>query len=127
MFSKKKTNEEMPSGSSPSRSNKGSQEVCSIAAGTEIKGSIETAANLRLEGKVQGNVKCQGRLFMSASGKITGDIRSESAALQGNVEGDIFSSDLLHLHSGSLIKGDIKAKRLVVEDGARFDGECSMG
>lgn len=127
MFSKKKTSEKSVSMPTPNKANRGSQEVCSIAVGTEIRGSIETSANLRLEGKVEGDVKCNGRLFMSESGKITGDIRSESAALQGRVQGDIISSDLLHLYSSSIIKGDIQAKRLLIEDGASFDGECSMG
>lgn len=126
MFSKKKSTESTTTATA-SKAALSSQEVCSIAAGTEIRGSIETSANLRLEGSVEGNIKCNGRLFMSQSGKITGDIRSESAALQGRVQGDIISSDLLHLYSSSIIRGDIQAKRLVVEDGASFDGDCSMG
>ena len=35
--------------------------------------------------------------------------------------------DLLDLKKSARIEGDIITKKIVVEEGARFDGTCSMG
>jgi cytoskeletal protein CcmA (bactofilin family) len=59
-------------------------------------------------------------------GLVEGSIHSKDLLLAGRVKGNVVVSGKVFLESKSFIQGDVKASRLVVDDGARFDGKCSM-
>ncbi|MES2731787.1 MAG: polymer-forming cytoskeletal protein [Bacteroidota bacterium] len=98
-----------------------------IAKGTTIEGNTETAGNLRIEGKVVGNVKTKGKMFQGNSSLIDGNILSQNAELAGEVKGKVEIADLLILKATAVIHGDIITSKLVVESGATFNGSCKMG
>jgi cytoskeletal protein CcmA (bactofilin family) len=43
------------------------------------------------------------------------------------VTGDVTARQKLELRAGSKVTGNIRAPRVVVEEGAHFEGQCSMG
>ena len=45
-----------------------------IVAGTEINGDLTSDSNIHLEGEVNGNVSCAGRVVIGSSGKINGNL-----------------------------------------------------
>jgi cytoskeletal protein CcmA (bactofilin family) len=47
-------------------------------------------------------------------------------AISGKVHGTVTVSEKLVLENKSILRGDIKATRLVVDEGALFDGGCKM-
>ena len=98
-----------------------------LGQGTIINGEINSDADIRIDGIVKGNVISKGKIVLGASGQIDGDIRSENAYLEGRVNGRVEVSDLLILCKTSFINGDIVIKKLVVEEGAKFNGKCTMG
>jgi cytoskeletal protein CcmA (bactofilin family) len=98
-----------------------------LGRGTIINGEINSDADIRIDGTVKGNVISKGKIVLGASGQIDGDIRSENAYLEGRVNGKVEVSDLLILSKTSFINGDIVIKKLVVEEGAKFNGKCTMG
>ncbi len=97
-----------------------------IVAGTIIKGDIDTNSDFRFEGTLAGNLKTKGKLIVGASGEVKGEIHCKNCDVEGKVEGKITVSELLTLKSTSNILGDISAKRLAIEPGARFTGNCQM-
>ena len=58
-----------------------------LAAGTTIKGNIITETDFRLDGKVEGDISCNGKIVIGPKGSVTGNIVSENA--------DIFVQPLL--------------------------------
>ena len=98
-----------------------------LGQGTVINGEINSDADIRIDGTVRGNVVSKGKIVLGASGLIEGDIRSENAYLEGRVNGKVEVADLLILSKSSFINGDIMIKKLVVEEGAKFNGKCTMG
>lgn len=101
--------------------------TCIIAKGTVIEGTIRTTENLRVDGKIKGEVHCDKRLVMDAAGVIEGNIHAGESSIKGKVMGTVSVSNTLHLLESSFIKGDIKAKKLHVEEGAKYDGKCLIG
>ena len=91
-----------------------------LAAGTTIKGNIITETDFRLDGKVEGDISCNGK------GSVTGNIVSENAEILGEVDGSVKVSAKLILKSTAIIKGDIYTQSLEIEPNARFNGACSM-
>jgi cytoskeletal protein CcmA (bactofilin family) len=97
-----------------------------LCQGTQIKGNIEADRDLRIDGDVEGNITCTGKVVVSQTGIISGKIACVNAEIGGRVVGDIVVSELLTLRSTANIEGDVKTKSLVVEPSAVFNGTCSM-
>ena len=97
-----------------------------LAAGTTIKGNIITETDFRLDGKVEGDISCTGKIVIGPKSSVTGNIVSENAEILGEVDGSVKVSAKLILKSTAIIKGDIYTQSLEIEPNARFNGACSM-
>lgn len=98
-----------------------------IAKGTVLEGSLETAGNIRIEGTVIGNITTEAKIVLGQPSKISGDVVARNAEVEGELKGNIRISDTLILKPTSLIHGDIITNKLIVESGATFNGACRMG
>lgn len=117
MFSKedKKTTEDL------------SQTSNTIGKETILEGSLESVGNVRIEGKVYGNVKAKAKFVMGAEAYVDGSVVARSAEVGGKIRGNIEVSEMLILKPSAVINGDILTNQLVVEPGATFNGGCKMG
>ena len=98
-----------------------------IGKETVLEGSIESAGNIRIEGKVFGNAKAKAKFVMGNDAYVDGNVVARSAEVGGNIRGNIEISELLILKPTAVINGDILTNQLVVEPGATFNGGCKMG
>lgn len=97
-----------------------------IATGTSIKGNIITETDFRLDGKVEGDIICKGKLIIGPKGNVLGNIESDNAEILGEVCGSVKVKAKLILKSTATIKGDIFSQSLEIEPNARFNGACTM-
>jgi cytoskeletal protein CcmA (bactofilin family) len=98
-----------------------------IGKGTFLEGNVETYGNIRIEGKVTGNVKSKSKVALGPSSFVQGNVMAQNADLEGEVKGRIEVAELLVLKATAVIHGDIVTGKLVVEPGALFNGSCKMG
>ena len=98
-----------------------------IGKGTVLEGSLETYGNIRVEGKVNGNVKTKSKVALGQSSRVEGNILAQNAEVAGEVHGTVEVTDLLLLKPTAVIHGDIITNKLIVESGAAFNGSCKMG
>lgn len=98
-----------------------------IGKGTVLEGNIETFGNIRIEGKVIGNIKSKSKIALGNSSHIDGNIIAQNADVEGEVKGRIEISEMLILKATAVVHGDIITGKLVVEPGAVFNGSCKMG
>lgn len=98
-----------------------------IGKETVLEGSIESAGNIRVEGKVFGNAKAKAKFVMGPDAYVDGNVVARSGEVGGNIRGNIEISELLILKPTAVINGDILTNQLVVEPGATFNGGCKMG
>ncbi|HNP07421.1 MAG TPA: polymer-forming cytoskeletal protein [Cyclobacteriaceae bacterium] len=98
-----------------------------IGKGTVLEGNIETYGNIRIEGKVIGNIKSKSKIALGNSSQVEGNIIAQNADLEGEVKGRIEISEMLILKATAVVHGDIITGKLVVEPGAVFNGTCKMG
>lgn len=98
-----------------------------IGKGTFLEGNVETYGNIRIEGKVIGNIKSKSKVALGPSSLVQGNIISQNADIEGEVKGRIDVAELLVLKATAVINGDISTGKLVVEPGAVFNGTCKMG
>lgn len=101
--------------------------INSIMEGTSIEGEVKSDSNIRIDGRVKGTIHVRGRLIVGASGLVEGDVTCQSSDIEGTVNGKITCQDLLSLKATAKLTGDIHTKKLSIEPGAVFAGNCSMG
>ncbi|MBC6399499.1 MAG: polymer-forming cytoskeletal protein [Ekhidna sp.] len=98
-----------------------------IGKGTIVNGSIETFGNIRVEGKVIGDIKTKSKAACGSSSLVEGSMLAQNAEVAGHIKGTIEVTELLILKSTASIDGDIVTNKLSVESGASFNGKCKMG
>jgi cytoskeletal protein CcmA (bactofilin family) len=60
-----------------------------IGKGTFLEGMIETFGNIRIEGKVKGDVKSKSKIALGESSQIEGNIIAQNADIEGEVKGRV--------------------------------------
>lgn len=98
-----------------------------IGKGTYVEGNLESFGNIRVEGRVKGNIKSKSKVALGKSSKVEGNILAQNAELAGEVVGTLEVSDMLILKPSAVINGDIITNKLLVESGCVFNGSCKMG
>ena len=98
-----------------------------IAAGTEIQGEISCAGDLRVDGKVNGTLNARGKVVIGEAGRVEGEVNCRNCDISGYLKGKIGVQELLALKSTAKLNGDISTKRLSIEPGGIFSGNCAMG
>ncbi|WP_407659054.1 bactofilin family protein [Marivirga aurantiaca] len=98
-----------------------------VGKGTTINGDIETFGNIRIDGRVVGNIKTKSKLVLGSTSHIEGNVLSQNAEIEGEVKGVVEITELLVLKPSAVVHGDIITNKLVVESGATFNGSCKMG
>ena len=98
-----------------------------LTAGSKIVGNITADSDFRIDGMIEGELKCTGKVVIGEAGKIKGTVSCQNAEILGLMDGKIICSQQLSLRASGKIQGDVQTKTLVVEPGAQFNGTCSMG
>ena len=100
--------------------------ISRISAGTIIKGEILSPCDIRIDGTFEGKIQSKGRVVIGESALIKGDIICDSIDLWGKVEGNVFVKDTLSLKQGCTVNGNLNVRKLSVELGSIFNGNCRM-
>ena len=103
-----------------------SDDVSILSSGVKIEGKIFCEGNVRIDGKVVGDVNVNGNLTLGESSEVQGEAKGNTVTLSGKLEGTIRASEKLILDSKANLKGDLYARILVVEEGAKFEGKSNM-
>lgn len=97
-----------------------------VGTNTVFEGNIESEGTVKVEGKIKGDLKVKGDVFIGTDAVVSGDISADNIHLSGKVEGSIHATGILRILSTAKLHGDIRVKSFVADEGALFDGKCSM-
>ena len=92
----------------------------------EIHGDVKVSGSLLIYGKVFGNIKSNGTIQTANGSVVNGNISARDASISGKVDGDLDVEKKVTLGDTSYLSGNLKASILTIEEGAKFDGVCSM-
>lgn len=91
-----------------------------LGADILVTGDITATADLHIDGRVEGDVRC-GSLVQGAESQIFGRVEAEDARLAGLVEGAVHVRRLI-IERTARITGDVEYETLTVEQGGHIDG-----
>lgn len=97
-----------------------------IAANTSFEGKIKTEGSIRIDGKFIGDVNAKANAAIGLTGSIDGTLSARNITVAGKINGTVTAAEKLVLEARSVMQGDIRAAKLVVDEGATFDGKCDM-
>ena len=98
-----------------------------LTAGSKIVGNITADSDYRIDGLIEGELQCSGKVVIGEAGKIKGTVVCQNAEILGLMDGKIRCHQQLSLRSSGKIQGEVQTKTLIVEPGAQFNGTCAMG
>ena len=104
-----------------------SKNVSVIGPTLVFKGELSADEDLVIEGTIEGTIAHHKKnLAIGKKGRVTADIHASSVLVEGELNGDIHSDGLVSLAKGSTVIGNVYCARIVMEEGARFNGKIEM-
>jgi cytoskeletal protein CcmA (bactofilin family) len=93
-----------------------------IGSTMNVKGSLQSAENVDLNGQFEGQMDVKARLFVGAQAKATANLKVAELNVAGSVQGNVDATGRVTLRTGANLVGDVKTPGIVIEDGAFFKG-----
>jgi cytoskeletal protein CcmA (bactofilin family) len=109
----------------PKSASEGGESV--IAANLSIEGKIEGSGNVRMAGRFKGDVRIDGNFTMDAGAHLTGQVLAGIVVVGGELQGNIESAKRVDVLEGGVIVGDVKAGSITVAAGSRMRGHVEFG
>ena len=78
------------------------------------------------EGELAGTVETSGHLMVAESGKVDANLHGRNITVAGSVAGDIAADERIELEPSAKVQGNITAPRILIKDGATFEGQVFM-
>ena len=75
---------------------------------------------------MHGNIISNGTVNTAKGSVIDGNIKAQATFISGEVNRDVDVDNKVVLGSSCKLTGNIKASIITMEEGANFDGMCSM-
>ena len=96
-----------------------------IGKNTAINGNININGCTRIDGVIDGTLAVDNDLFIGETAVLRATVYAKNAVISGVVNGNIVCRERLEFTSSARVTGDIKCGRIVVAEGAEFNGKCS--
>ena len=100
--------------------------VTVISENSRLEGTITGQDQLVILGDVEGDINCEGMVWITNKGKVDGNVKGLKVIIEGEVKGNIDSTELIEIKSEGSLIGNIKAAKFRLIPGCFFDGEVKM-
>lgn len=98
-----------------------------IGAGSTLESaSFKVEGTIRIDGTYNGKLIVNGDLVISETGVVNGDVEVNHALIAGKIDGNIICKNEIHLSQTAVVDGNISCFNLIVDNGGKFNGNCSM-
>lgn len=104
----------------------GSDDVSILGTKAYFQGTLDIKGSVRIDGKLKGNITNCKSVIIGKEGTVTGDISAETISVSGSINGNIKAGKFVEFLAKSKVTGNVNAAKILVEEGAYFDGKCSM-
>ena len=97
-----------------------------IGSSVVIDGPVSSRHPIKVDGTIHGSVSTKANLFIGPNSVIHGDIKGKNITICGKVNGNVSAKGRVIITSKAAISGNMSMEQLVVDEGAFFNGNCSM-
>jgi len=97
-----------------------------IGEGTSFEGKIKSEAGIRVEGRMEGDIDCEGDVTIGENGVARSNIKARAVVIAGQVVGNVSASAKLTIKATGQLHGNLSAQELSIESGGIFQGTSKM-
>ena len=91
-----------------------------------ITGDLDTAGSLRIDGKLEGNVRRADTVVLGVGATMTGDVHAREVVIGGSITGNIHATDRVELQATAIVTGDVLTQTILVQEGGVVNGRVLM-
>lgn len=97
-----------------------------IAEDVEIMGSVKCSGNIRIDGRLNGDLTCGSKAVIGETAHVKGNLSAEAVTVAGHINGNINAKDKIELKATANVNGDLRGRRLTVVDGVTYIGKAEI-
>ncbi|MDP5276668.1 bactofilin family protein [Chengkuizengella axinellae] len=97
-----------------------------VGEGTIFEGNIKSEASIRIDGKIIGDIHCEGDVTIGEKGAAISNITARNITVAGKIEGNVTANEKMEIASTGKVNGNISMSVLTIEDGGVFEGSSKM-
>ena len=94
-----------------------------VEEGMTLEGDIVSEENVRVRGRIDGNVSTSGSVVIEPKGSIKGEVTADNLILEGNLEGRATVARKFELRATGRMRGDIRAAVVAIAEEAFLQGK----
>ena len=97
-----------------------------IDANTIVDGTLSTSHDVRVEGRVTGTLMCNGVVHIAEGAEVDATVEASGIVVSGTLSGEITCHGRLEIRSTGTVRGRVETGRLIVVEGAVYEGQLRM-
>lgn len=97
-----------------------------IARSCRIEGTLSGSGDVNIQGRFKGEISGSGQLLISETGDAEARLHARSIVVAGKVHGDMSADEKIELKPSANLRGNITAPRILIQEGATFEGQVFM-
>jgi cytoskeletal protein CcmA (bactofilin family) len=90
-------------------------------------GQLHIDGDVLLSGTIEGEIHATGDVEIDDEAKVNASVAGSDVNIRGHVSGPVTARKRLVVARSGSLTGDVRVARLVIQDGATFSGNVSMG
>lgn len=97
-----------------------------LGTGTTYEGNLSFQGSVRIDGSFKGEIESKGTLITGKEAQVNGVVKVGQFVTSGTTQGEVIAKDKAILHKTAHLTGQLTTPKLVIEEGAIFEGTISM-
>ena len=97
-----------------------------LDAQLQITGDLDTSASLRIDGKLEGNIRRADTVVLGVGATMTGDVHAREVVIGGSITGNIHATERVELQATAIVTGDVLTQTILVQVGGVVNGRVLM-
>jgi cytoskeletal protein CcmA (bactofilin family) len=98
-------------------------EIGTIAEGLRIVGEVRGRGDLRIDGVVDGVVRVEGSVSITAKGLVEGSVEADRLRIDGRLVGNGLAHERLETGPNACVDGDLEAPSVLIDPLSAITGE----
>jgi len=82
---------------------------------------------VRIDGQVDGEISANDVVVIGEGAVVNAQLKAASVVIVGQISGNITAAKRAEIRGNAKVFGNLTTPVLVVQDGALFEGHCTMG
>ena len=91
-----------------------------------LAGDLDTSGSLRIDGKLEGNIRRADTVVLGVGATMSGDIHAREVVIGGSIAGNIHATERVELQATAIVTGDVLTQTILVQEGGVVNGRVLM-